>query len=194
MLLQNVIWTWIDCFNQFASKFAKLHSQWSNVSYVHCTCVVCASVVTRYSLLLQRWMKLHWSWSRTRSLTLNWRVHLQQQDRSKWLPVASKSAACIWVFGWCPFLMCHWQSGCLWANIDKSLIKKLKYALTCSPQKLATSCSSQCTDKMSDTVSKHKNNFSCVVISRLRSLKGTKREILSAMHVKELIQSNHSER
>ena len=25
-------------------------------------------------------------------------------------------------------------------------------------------------------------------------LKGTKREILSAMHVKELIQSNHSER
>ena len=28
----------------------------------------------------------------------------------------------------------------------------------------------------------------------MKMLKGTKREILSAMHVKELIQSNHSER
>ena len=33
-----------------------------------------------------------------------------------------------------------------------------------------------------------------LAIPAIALLKGTKREILSAMHVKELIQSNHSER
>ena len=35
---------------------------------------------------------------------------------------------------------------------------------------------------------------STIISFVLFTLKGTKREILSAMHVKELIQSNHSER
>ena len=40
----------------------------------------------------------------------------------------------------------------------------------------------------------HKVLLGFIYLANVSSLKGTKREILSAMHVKELIQSNHSER